>query len=105
MFQYVNHSGDNTAAEVKNATNIIEVIGNYIALKPAGPPRFKALCPFHQEKTPSFQVSGDKQSYFCFGCEKSGDVYTFLQDIDRISFREALQILADKAGIQLPEYR
>ena len=99
------HSGNDTAREVKNATDIVEVIRNYIELKPAGHARFKALCPFHQEKTPSFSVSADKQSYFCFGCEKSGDVYTFLQEIDGISFREALQLLADKAGIQLPEYR
>jgi DNA primase len=105
MFQHLNHSGNDTAAEVKNATNIVEVIGNYIELKPAGHARYKALCPFHQEKTPSFHVSGEKQSYFCFGCEKSGDVYTFLQDLEGHSFREALQILADKAGIQLPEYR
>lgn len=99
------HSGNDTAAEVKNASDIVEILGNYIELRPAGYGRFKALCPFHQEKTPSFHVSRDKQSYFCFGCEKNGDVYTFLQEMDGISFREALQILADKAGIQLPEYR
>ena len=105
MFLQLKHSGDDTAAEIKNTTDIVEIVGNYIELKPAGHARFKALCPFHREKTPSFHVSRDKQSFFCFGCEKGGDVYTFLQEIDGITFREALQLLADKAGIQLPEYR
>lgn len=99
------YSNDDTKNQVKNATDIVELIGNYIELKPAGHARHKALCPFHQEKTPSFTVNQDKQSFFCFGCEKGGDVFTFLQEIDGLNFREALQTLADKAGIRLPEYK
>lgn len=99
------YSNDDTKNQVKTATDIVELIGNYIELKPAGHARHKALCPFHQEKTPSFTVNQDKQSFFCFGCEKGGDVFTFLQEIDGLSFREALQTLADKAGIRLPEYK
>ena len=99
------HSNDDTNNQVKAATDIVELIGNYIELKPAGHARYKALCPFHQEKTPSFTVNQDKQSFFCFGCEKGGDVFTFLQELNGNTFREVLQELADKASIQLPEYR
>lgn len=98
-------SRDDIKDQVKNATDIVDIIGSYIELKPAGHARLKALCPFHQEKTPSFTVNRDKQSYFCFGCEKGGDVFTFLMDIDGHTFPEALQLLADKASIQLPEYK
>ncbi|MFP6582449.1 MAG: CHC2 zinc finger domain-containing protein, partial [Candidatus Hydrogenedentota bacterium] len=98
-------SRDDTKDQVKNATDIVDVIGGYVELKPSGHGRLKALCPFHQEKTPSFTVSRDNQSFFCFGCEKGGDVFTFLQEIDNLTFPEALQLLADRASIQLPEYR
>lgn len=99
------HSNEDTKNQVKVASDIVEIIGNYIELKPSGGGRHKALCPFHQEKTPSFMVNGDNQSFFCFGCEKGGDVFTFLQELEGLSFKEALQMLADKAGIRLPEYR
>ena len=101
----MSHSREDTKNQVKAATDIVEVIASYIELKPSGGGRHKALCPFHTEKTPSFMVNGDNQSFFCFGCEKGGDVFTFLQEIDGLNFKEALQTLADKAGIHLPEYR
>lgn len=103
------HSGSDTARDVKdavkNAIDIVEIVRGYIELRPSGHGQFKGLCPFHQEKTPSFSVGTDRQSYYCFGCEKHGDVFNFLQEMDGIGFREALQILADKAGIQLPVYK
>lgn len=102
---HLRQSRDDTKDQVKQASDIVEIIGNYIELKPSGHGRMKALCPFHSEKTPSFTVNRDSQTYFCFGCEKGGDVFTFLQEVDGLNFPEALQVLADKAGIQLPEYR
>lgn len=93
-----------TVAEVLNATDIVEVVGGWLELKPSGGSRFKALCPFHNEKTPSFTVTRDRQAYYCFGCEKSGDAITFLREHGGLSFREALEQLADRAGIRLPEF-
>lgn len=99
------HSSHNDiVAEVLAATDIVEVIGAYLELKPSGAGRFKALCPFHNEKTPSFTVNRDRQAFYCFGCEKGGDTITFLRDLDGLNFREALQKLADRAGIQLPAF-
>ena len=97
-------SNTDIVPQVKAAVDIVEFIGGYLDLKPAGGGRFKALCPFHSEKTPSFHVSRDRQTFHCFGCDKGGDVFTFLQDIEGIGFREALQNLADRAGIQLSAY-
>ena len=84
--------------------DIVEILGGYLDLKPAGTGRFKALCPFHNEKTPSFHVSRDRQTFHCFGCDKGGDVFTFLEDIEGIGFREALQNLAERAGIRFDGY-
>ncbi len=91
-------------SEVKQASDIADVISRYLDLKPAGGGRFKALCPFHREKTPSFHVNRERQTFYCFGCEKGGDVLTFLQEIDGLTFRDALQQLADRAGIKLASY-
>lgn len=91
-------------AQVLSANDIVDLLGGYIALKPSGGGRFKALCPFHNEKTPSFTVNRDRQNYYCFGCEKHGDAITFLSDHDGLSFVEALQHLADRAGIRLPKF-
>jgi DNA primase len=93
-----------TKAEVLAATDIVDVISSYIEVKPAGSGRFKALCPFHHEKTPSFHVNRERQTYHCFGCGKGGDVFTFLMEYESLSFREALRRLADKAGIALPAF-
>lgn len=91
-------------AEVKAAIDIVEVAARYVDLKPAGGARFKALCPFHREKTPSFHIMRDRQIFHCFGCGKGGDVLTFVQEMEGIEFREALEQLAERAGVTL-EYR
>ncbi len=90
--------------EVKQRVDIVEIIGERVTLKKAGR-HFKGLCPFHSEKSPSFIVSPERQSYKCFGCQKGGDVLTFLQDYDGYSFLEALELLAKRVGITLESYR
>ena len=85
---------------VKERTNIVSLIGSRVKLKPAGK-YHKGLCPFHGEKSPSFFVSDELQIFKCFGCSKSGDAFTFLQEYEGLSFRESLEQLADQAGIEL----
>ena len=97
-------SNRDLVSEVKAAVDIVEIISSYLDLKPAGGGRFKALCPFHNEKTPSFHVRREHQTFHCFGCDKGGDVFTFLQEIEGIGFREALEQLAERAGIQFDGY-
>jgi len=87
---------------IKDSNNIVDVIGQYVTLKRKGTTYF-GLCPFHREKTPSFAVSETKQVYHCFGCHSGGTVIQFLQNIENISFREALEILAERARIELPK--
>lgn len=94
------HTHD-TVAEVLAAVDIVDVIGGSLELKPAGRGRFLALCPFHAEKTPSFNVNHDRQMFYCFGCQKGGDALKFLQEFEGISFPEALKKLADKGGVHL----
>lgn len=89
---------------VKSKVDIVEVIGQRVVLKKAGR-HFKGLCPFHSEKSPSFIVSSERQSYKCFGCQEGGDVFSFLQKYDGMSFFEALETLAKKVGITLDSYR
>ena len=87
-------------AEIKNSVNIVEVIGEVVSLTKAGR-NFLGLCPFHGEKTPSFNVVEDKQFYHCFGCGRSGDVFKFIEDYRGVAFMDAVQIVAEKAGIAL----
>ncbi|MCK3941400.1 DNA primase [Streptococcus suis] len=86
--------------EIKQALNIVDVIGETVALTKAGR-NFLGLCPFHGEKTPSFNVIEDKQFYHCFGCGKSGDVFKFIEETRGVSFTDAVAILAEKAGFQV----
>ena len=87
-------------SEIKNSVNIVDVIGEVVQLTKAGR-NFLGLCPFHGEKTPSFNVVEDKQFYHCFGCGKSGDVFKFIEDYRGVSFMEAVQIIGDQVGIQV----
>lgn len=91
---------DNQVEEIKQKVNIIDVINRYVPLKKRGRHHF-ACCPFHGEKTPSFTVSEELQIFKCFGCGKAGDVFTFLQEYERIDFREALEELAKLSGVTL----
>jgi DNA primase len=88
--------------QVLAATDIVEIVGASLELRPAGTNRYVALCPFHIEKTPSFHVSRDKQQFYCFGCEKGGDAIAFTREFEGLTFLEALRKLADRAHIQLP---
>ncbi len=93
---------DEKIDEIRNANDIVEVISGYVHLKKRGK-NFLGLCPFHTEKTPSFTVSADKQMYHCFGCGKGGNIFTFLMEMDKVSFVEAVRSLASKSGINIPE--
>jgi DNA primase len=92
------------AQTVKQQADIVKVIEGYIRLRNAGGQRFKGLCPFHKEKTPSFNVNGGSQQfYYCFGCQASGDVFSFVAKIENVAFPEAVRIVAGKCGIPLPK--
>ena len=91
---------DDTLEEIKNSIDIVELISEYVHLKKAGQ-NWKGLCPFHTEKTPSFTVSPAKQIFHCFGCGAGGDIFTFLTRYETLTFPEALNILAKKAGVTL----
>ncbi len=90
--------------EVKSHLDIVDIAAEYLQLKPAGSGSFKANCPFHQEKTPSFYVNRQRQSWHCFGCDKGGDVISLVQGIEGMDFRDALAHLAMKAGVTLPAF-
>ncbi len=87
--------------EIRNRCDIVDIISEYVHLKPAGK-GFKGLCPFHGEKTPSFMVSSEKQLFHCFGCGEGGNVFNFLMKYEKISFFEAVKMLAKKSGVSLP---
>jgi DNA primase len=92
------------AQTVKQQADIVKVIEGYIRLRNAGAHRFKGLCPFHNEKTPSFNVNGGSQQFFyCFGCQATGDVFSFVQKIENLTFPEAVRVVAQKCGIPLPK--
>ena len=93
---------DDIIEEVRSRNDIVDVIGQYVHLTKKGSSYF-GLCPFHNEKTGSFSVTPSKQMYYCFGCGKGGNVFTFLQEYENMTFTEAMHELADRAGIQLPE--
>ncbi len=95
---------NNNVDEIKARLNIVDVVGEYVRLTKSGS-HWKGLCPFHSEKSPSFMVNEEKQIFHCFGCAKGGDVFSFVQEIESMEFREVLKILAEKAGVQLEEYK
>jgi DNA primase len=94
---------DDVLQQVKDRLDLVEVISGYIPLRKSGL-NYKAVCPFHNEKTPSLMVSPQKQIWHCFGCGEGGDVFGFVMRYENIEFREALKLLADKAGVTLPAY-
>ncbi|MDN5279217.1 MAG: primase [Clostridiales bacterium] len=88
-------------AEIRERTDIVQIIGEHVRLVPSGK-NYKALCPLHKEKTASFHVVADKQIYHCFGCGKGGDVFSFLMELEHLTFPEAVKFLANRCGVQLP---
>lgn len=93
---------DEIVEEVRLKNDIVDVVSGYVKIQKKGSSYF-GLCPFHNEKSPSFSVSRDKQMYYCFGCGAGGNVFTFIMEYENYSFVEALKFLADRAGVELPE--
>ena len=94
---------ESVIAEVIQRSNIVEVINSYVPLKKAGNGSWKACCPFHQEKTPSFHVSETKQLFYCFGCQKGGDVVKFMREYLNLDYVETIRQLAQRCGVHIPE--
>ncbi|MGB2868858.1 MAG: DNA primase [Bacteroidota bacterium] len=93
---------DEKIEEIRSATDVVDIISQHVKLKKRGK-NYIGLCPFHSEKTPSFTVSKEKQMYHCFGCHKGGNVFTFVMEVEKVSFVEAVRSLAERVGIALPE--
>ena len=89
--------------KIRDAVDIADIIGERVKLRRSSR-GYHGLCPFHEEDTPSFHVYTDTQSYYCFGCHEAGNVFTYLMKSDNLSFSEALKVLADRAGIELPKH-
>lgn len=95
---------NSVVSDIKSRINIVDFIGQYLRLQKAGA-NWKANCPFHNEKSPSFMVNEEKQIFHCFGCGKGGDIFGFLMEMETLDFKEALRVLADKAGVELKTYK
>ena len=93
---------DELIEEVRSRNDIVDVVGGYVRLQKKGNTYF-GLCPFHNEKSPSFSVSRSKQMYYCFGCGAGGNVFTFIMEYENYSFVEALRMLAERVGMEMPE--
>ncbi|MFI5114224.1 MAG: DNA primase [Terriglobales bacterium] len=96
-------SSDNFKEALKQQADIVRIVGDYVKLKKAGAQNFSGLCPFHNEKTASFSVHATRQFYHCFGCGASGDVFSFVQKIENITFPEAVRLIAQKLGVPMPK--
>ncbi len=96
-------STDNFKESLKQQADIVRIVGDYVKLKKAGAQNFSGLCPFHAEKTPSFSVHATRQFFHCFGCGESGDVFTFIQKAENITFPEAVRLIAQKLGVPMPK--
>ena len=92
---------DEDIALVRERARIDQVVSEYVTLKSAGGGSLKGLCPFHEERSPSFHVTPSRGMWYCFGCGEGGDLLSFVQKIDHLSFAETVEKLADKAGVQL----
>src|SRR5258708_4434614 len=90
--------------QIKSKLDIVTLVGGYVKLEKSGA-NFKARCPFHNEKTPSFFVSSDRGSFYCFGCQSKGDIFTFVQEFEGLDFKGALKVLADRAGVPLQNFQ
>jgi len=95
---------NSSVQKIKERLSIVDVVSSYISLEKAGK-NYKAKCPFHNEKTPSFFVSPDRGTYYCFGCNAKGDIFSFVEKFEGTDFLGALKILADRAGVDLEEYK
>ena len=93
---------DEIIEEIRSRSDIVDIINGYVSLKKRGSD-YTACCPFHHEKTPSFHVNRDKQLYNCFGCQTGGNVFTFVMEYENFSFPEAVEFLAERAGVELPK--
>jgi DNA primase len=96
-------SSDNFKETLKQQADIVRIVGDYVRLKKAGAQNFSGLCPFHAEKTPSLSVHATRQFFHCFGCGESGDVFTFIQKVENITFPEAVRLIAQKLGVPMPK--
>ena len=94
---------DNFAQTVKQAADIVKIIGEYVKLRKSGAQNYTGLCPFHKEKSPSFSVNATHSYFYCFGCHEKGDVFSFVQKLENVGFPEAVRIVAQKCGIALPK--
>lgn len=94
---------DNFAQTLKQQTDIVKIIGEYVKLRKSGAQNWQGLCPFHQEKSPSFSVNATHGYFYCFGCHSKGDVYTFIQKLENITFPEAVRAVAGKMGVPMPK--
>ncbi len=96
-------SSDNFKESLKQQADIVRIVGDYVKLKKSGAQNFSGLCPFHSEKSPSFSVHATRQFFHCFGCGESGDVFTFIQKAENITFPEAVRLIAQKLGVPMPK--
>src|SRR5277367_6656587 len=96
-------TSDNFKESLKQQADIVRIVGDYVKLKKSGAQNFSGLCPFHSEKSPSFSVHATRQFFHCFGCGESGDVFTFVQKVENITFPEAVRLIAQKLGVPMPK--